>query len=447
MEFSELNDDTEEINLSQISTPSIITTDASTNIIGNNHKNILTISSSQQSNIICIKDLPNCWTLNSAKHFRKKYSWMTMKDGKLGCSVCSEIKDGKISHNENWIQCMVVANGNTKLTQQSSLRKKLFEHSKTARHIQMVRIIEGEPQSSSLLESSAINRTTVDEDASTTEENMSTEEIIITARIFLVVYNLCLQNRPMVDVEGQIQMLKAMNINMGNCLHSRFTAIRILDHVGSQMKKKLFQYVTSQDATITLIVEEVLSKILQKPTFVLLFQCNLPKYSKPLLLFLDLIELQSSTSQELQNAILASLSKNGFNSEYTWRNEIHPVYTLSTRTRDKYSEILHTLPSDHDHDQSATFMQPAISVSLLEAERLINLLTSILTEERNRLNTEHIANLMMIKAIGKPITEWDPIPYVRTWVKHHRNAMDTRIKNHVEKPLAEYSKELWALID
>ena len=187
-----------------------------------------------EQNLPLDMDLPSCWNSESAKHFKQKYPWMMMKEGKLGCNVCAEIKDGKMSHSENWIQCQVVANGNTKLTQQSSLRKKLFEHSKTARHMQMVRIIDGECRSTNWLDNPPPQTNGVDEedDAKDIAKNeFLSEEIIVTARVFLVVYNLCQQNRPMVDIEGQIQMLKAMQVNMGRCLHSRFTAIRIVGKV------------------------------------------------------------------------------------------------------------------------------------------------------------------------------------------------------------------------
>src|SRR5699024_2033059 len=86
----------------------------------------------------------------------------------------------------------VVANGNTKLTQQSSLRKKLFEHSKTARHMQMVQIIDGECRSSNWLDNPPPSLGSDDgEESKDVDINGLSEEIIVTARVFLVVYNLC----------------------------------------------------------------------------------------------------------------------------------------------------------------------------------------------------------------------------------------------------------------
>ena len=92
MQFSE--------SASDIQLPTIVDSSIADTSIGDE-------SESTETDLSADTDLPSCWNSESAKHFKQKYPWMIIKEGKLGCNVCAEIKDGKSSHSENWIQCQV----------------------------------------------------------------------------------------------------------------------------------------------------------------------------------------------------------------------------------------------------------------------------------------------------------------------------------------------------
>ncbi|KAK9745506.1 hypothetical protein QE152_g6844 [Popillia japonica] len=55
----------------------------------------------------------------------------------------------------------------------------------------------------------------------------------------------------------------------------------------------------------------------------------------------------------------------------------------------------------------------------------MNLITS---PTRTRLTIEHISALMFIKLNGPNIRTWKPEYYVRTWLRRHRTADDTRTR-------------------
>lgn len=78
-----------------------------------------------------------------------------------------------------------------------------------------------------------------------------------------------------------------------------------------------------------------------------------------------------------------------------------------------------------------------IPCSSAEAERGFSLMNQIITDERSRLLTKHVSNIMFIKHHGPPVKEWHVELYAKTWLRKHRTADDTRTRH----ARAKYSKE------
>lgn len=76
-----------------------------------------------------------------------------------------------------------------------------------------------------------------------------------------------------------------------------------------------------------------------------------------------------------------------------------------------------------------------IPCSSSECERGFSLMNQIITDLRSRILTKHVSSLMFIKHHGPNIKEWNVEPYVKTWMRRHRTADDTRTRR--AKPLPD----------
>lgn len=91
-------------------------------------------------------DIPTCWNKIQCDNFKTTNNWLIVENKKLGCEICKKIKHLGISAEKNlriskaWQECSIESNGNTKDSQMSSLRKKIFEHKNSDAHIKATEI-------------------------------------------------------------------------------------------------------------------------------------------------------------------------------------------------------------------------------------------------------------------------------------------------------------------
>ena len=85
----------------------------------------------------------------------------------------------------------------------------------------------------------------------------------------------------------------------------------------------------------------------------------------------------------------------------------------------------------------------AIPVTSADCERGFSAMNLIMTSSRNRLTIAHTSNLMFVKLVGPPISQFDPVPYVTQWLRTHRSATDTRIKIASAPKHSEQYNFLW----
>jgi hypothetical protein len=74
-----------------------------------------------------------------------------------------------------------------------------------------------------------------------------------------------------------------------------------------------------------------------------------------------------------------------------------------------------------------------IAVSSAEVERALSLMNTIVTKKRANLQIQCTADLMTISLLGQPLELWDPVPYVKSWLRSHHLAEDNRVRNTTEK--------------
>ncbi|XP_077625207.1 LOW QUALITY PROTEIN: E3 SUMO-protein ligase KIAA1586 homolog [Crocuta crocuta] len=294
----------------------------------NNIKNCCGLSKSEESNFKYVEQpiieenlscsskegidnlvLPDCWNEKQAFMFTEQYKWLEIKEGKLGCKDCSTVRhlgskaEEHVHVSKEWIAYLVTPNGSNKTTRQASLRKKTREHdvSKAPGKIQ------------DLLKES------VNDSISDLVHKQNNKNIDATIKVFNTVYSLVKHNRPLSDIEGAIE-LQEKNGEV-NCLNTRYSATRIAEHIAKEMKMKIFKNIIEENAKICIIIDEA-STVSKKSTLVISLQCTVYLAPAPVMLFVALKELVSTTAEFIVNTLLSTLNDCGFTNEYLKANLI-----------------------------------------------------------------------------------------------------------------------------
>ncbi|KAL0622221.1 E3 SUMO-protein ligase KIAA1586 [Plecturocebus cupreus] len=253
--------------------------------------------------------LPDCWNEKQAFMFTEQYKWLEIKEGKLGCKDCSTVRhlgskaEKHVHVSKEWIAYLITPNGSNKTTRQASLRKKIREHDVSKAH--------GKIQD--LLKESA------NDSISNLVRKQNNKNIDATIKVFNTVYSLVKRNRPLSDIEGAME-LQEKNGEV-NCLNTRYSATRIAEHIAKEMKMKIFKNIIEENAKICIIIDEA-STVSKKSTLVIYLQCTIQSASAPVMLFVALKELVSTTAEYIFNTLLTTLNDCGFTNDYLKANLI-----------------------------------------------------------------------------------------------------------------------------
>jgi len=177
-------------------------------------------------------ELPVCWSSDQYPYFKSNNKWLYINCGTLGCSTCKEVKNlGTIGHvgssraylSEEWINGKVGFYGNTKAAQQTSLRKKIYEHRVSNSHKSAEQLLESQKQE--LLQAAIATQTS--------------EQHLETSNVFRTAYSNAKSDRPYSDHPDLIELQELNSIDAGHVLHGTTTCTSIIDHISSEMKKTL----------------------------------------------------------------------------------------------------------------------------------------------------------------------------------------------------------------
>ncbi|QQP35916.1 Uncharacterized protein FKW44_020863 [Caligus rogercresseyi] len=73
-------------------------------------------------------------------------------------------------------------------------------------------------------------------------------------------------------------------------------------------------------------------------------------------------------------------------------------------------------------------------------------MNTIITEYKSKLTTKNAANFLFISTVGSPNNQWDPLPYVNTWLAKGRRAAHSTsgmARQHPEED--NYFSPVWNL--
>jgi hypothetical protein len=100
---------------------------------------------------------------------------------------------------------------------------------------------------------------------------------------------------------------------LGRTLHSRFSATSIVEHVASELRKKLTREIVSRCRKITVLVDE--STTLGKESALIIYIRTVLE-ERDETIFLGLVELENQKAVTITSAILKTLDGYGLTSEY-----------------------------------------------------------------------------------------------------------------------------------
>ena len=82
---------------------------------------------------------------------------------------------------------------------------------------------------------------------------LNQKRIQSTCTVFNTVYSLVKRNRPFSNIEDEVELQIKNGVDMGHELHSRKTAVKIVDHIAKEIKNEVFAQITEQNKKYVLL--------------------------------------------------------------------------------------------------------------------------------------------------------------------------------------------------
>lgn len=248
-------------------------------------------------------DAPDCWTTDQVQYFCKTNAWLLLKDKKLGCRICRDVKSLGIHTGQGlklsteWGECAVSHFGVDKGKQQASLRKKIKEHKESQAHVKAADIL------------TSASRETIQHQV----QSMHKSELDTTIRVFRTAYKIGKHSRPFTDMPIDLNVQKLNGLNVGRVLHSNKTCGEIIDHIAHELKKKMAKDITENQRKLCVLVDES-TTISGKTVLVVCLRSALAD-AEPETFFWELIELDGTTADDITKALMECLGRD-FNEDF-----------------------------------------------------------------------------------------------------------------------------------
>ncbi|KAJ8287604.1 hypothetical protein COCON_G00002630 [Conger conger] len=198
------------------------------------------------NNNVSQDERPDCWSKEQMLYFCAQNDWLIVKDKKLGCKVCSKVtslaahKEHGLRLSTEWSECSISSFGTDKARQQHSLRKKIKEHKDSKSHIKAAEIEK---------------MATRDEIHKRIQE-MHRAEHDTTWKVFRTAYKIGKHGSPFTDMPIDVSLQELNGVNMGRVLHSNKTCADIIDHIATEMKKRMVDDIITNRRKLCLLIDE-----------------------------------------------------------------------------------------------------------------------------------------------------------------------------------------------
>jgi len=248
---------------------------------------------------------PSVWSEQMFHEKLEKYPFLMVNNGQLGCKSCRAVSNlqafsGQGIHlSAEWISCQVVASGKGRQEKLSSLRKKIFLHSKSAAHVR-AETIRSEKEKEKM--EKMVNK-------------METEDRHLTSKAFRTAYYLAKKNRPFADYHDLLELQEANGSTFGIGLKSRYSATEIITHVAKEMRQRACKKIIESGSSFSVLIDES-TTISNKSTLIVYLKCIVKPDAEPSFMFMDLLELIDQKAETITQALLKCLHSYGFTDDY-----------------------------------------------------------------------------------------------------------------------------------
>lgn len=263
----------------------------------------------QVSNVDTADEKPAIYTISQWQEKLGAYPWIGCKAGKIGCKICSRIDSMKHHESEQhgrghglvvskeWGQFLIEGSGPTRSAQLSSLRHKISKHAKSDAH---QRCVDIDFQS----RKKTINK-------QITAMGVAADET--TKRILRTAYFVAKHDRPLTDFEKLIDLQKANGLKMGIILHSRFTALNMINLIAVEMKTRIVSHIQQMSSKLCVLADEATT---DGKKAVIIIYIKFCVDVCPQIAVLDLVELTRRDAGSVADTIENSLLRAGFQRKY-----------------------------------------------------------------------------------------------------------------------------------
>jgi len=281
----------------EISGPTLLgkpVSDEATKVESNSDNNISVDTVSEQN------EWPIIWSEKC-----EKYKFLLCNNGRLGCMSCRAVSGLQAFSAQGrhlaaeWVNCQITANGKGRREQLTSLRKKIFEHSKSSAHNSAETIL----------------RVKKEERMEKLAEKMSAEDEDLACKSFRTAYHLAKRNRPFSDYQSLLELQELNGANIGIGLRSRYSATQIVMHVSEEMRRRACKQVIEIGSCFSVLVDES-TTVSNKSTLIVYLKCITNENTEPHLIFLQLLELDDQKATTITQALLNCLHHFGFTDDY-----------------------------------------------------------------------------------------------------------------------------------
>lgn len=265
--------------------------------------------SKNNDNDIQTTQWPEIWSEEMWERKKTAFPWIDSKEGKLGCKICSNVgslgayKKEHVALSHEWRSYKVCFYGSNRPNQLKSLRKKIIEHKQSKAHQTAQTIVDKSNKNSMAQNIDSMNQAQLDS----------------TKAVFRSAYFIAQNDRPYSDHFGLVELQKLNGVDVGIGLHSRYSAVEIIDHISKEMKTRILNQVKDISGKISIIIDESTS-ISSKSVLIVYLKCEISKDKPPCTLFLDLVELSDQKAETVFNSVHQCLEGYGFDGKYLKQN-------------------------------------------------------------------------------------------------------------------------------
>jgi hypothetical protein len=252
---------------------------------------------------------PPVWSLEQWLERKSKHPWLICLEQKLGCIFCQEVgclktfKKQGVELSKEWISCMVDSGKHlNKKTRLASLRNKIKRHAESSAHLFACRVKKD--KESEMLTKSFEGQLSKNQD--------SNEYVFRTA------YFIAKHNRPFDDHSKLVELQKCNGVHLGSILHSRYSCTSIVNHIAYKMREVIVKNIINSGSKISILIDES-TTVSSKSCMAVFIKASI-SYEDPIFIFLDLVELEKQTSENIVDQLLNCLFASGFQDSYLQQN-------------------------------------------------------------------------------------------------------------------------------